>query len=104
MSELHFAVLIAQNGIFHALYLKAYRGSRGKLHSFSTSALDSGEWLGSRLGRLTATNETGCTLNRRLIGPQSLSRPFDEEDNHMPLPNLNSGPSSQQPNGTELCA
>jgi hypothetical protein len=46
-------------------------------HSFLTSAVDGGEWLTSRFGRLTTGKEAMCPLNRRLGGPpQSRSGGF----------------------------
>jgi hypothetical protein len=46
--------------------MQGYRDVVVKLHSFLTSALDGGKWWSSRADRLTADEEIGYPLNRKL--------------------------------------
>jgi hypothetical protein len=64
----------------HVHAMKAYEKWRYS-SAFATSALDGGDWSASRLAALSLEEEPQYQLNRRLGGPQSLSRRFWEEKN-----------------------
>jgi hypothetical protein len=49
---------------FHTM--NAYRGSRGKLHSFLTSASDGGEWLASRPRPLYPQEKTPIPIEQEV--------------------------------------
>jgi hypothetical protein len=57
-----------------------------RLQSFLASAIDWGEWLNSRPGRLISGKGNRCPLNGRRCGLQNLSERFGEESNIIPLP------------------
>jgi hypothetical protein len=52
--------------VFSVHATTAYRGRRGRLHSFLTWAVDESEWLNSRPGRFATVKETRNSLNRRI--------------------------------------
>jgi hypothetical protein len=64
---------IKQVKLFPAHDMKIYkerrRGLGGQLHSFSTSALERGEWLISQPGRFIAHKGPTYPLNKRMGGP-----------------------------------
>jgi hypothetical protein len=65
-----------------------------KLHTFSTSALDRGEWSVPRPAALSPGKDRQYPLNRRLGGPQSLSGSGGEgkkKSLHFSCPALNPG-------------
>jgi hypothetical protein len=57
-----------------------------KFHSFINSALDKGEWLTLRPGRINPGKEPRYPLNGRLGGPQRWFGRFGEEKNLLLLP------------------
>lgn len=78
--------------LFLFLYvMKAYGGGEVRKNSFLTSALNSGEWRASRLGRSAARSKISrLSFKRRLAGSQSPSGPSGEEDNIMTLARMQS--------------
>jgi hypothetical protein len=57
--------------------------------SFTTSALDGGEWLASRPGRaLPQGMDRRYPLERKLVGPQSRSGHRGQRKNPLPLPGI----------------
>jgi hypothetical protein len=61
-----------------------------QLHTFLTSALDTGQWLTSRPDRFAPGKEPQYPLNWRLNGPQNQSGRFEEKKNYLPLWGLES--------------
>ena len=77
--------------------MKSCGGAEVRKNSFLTSALNSGEWRASRLGRCAARSKISrWSFNRRLADSQSPSGPSGEEDNIMTLARMQSGCCTKQ--------
>jgi hypothetical protein len=77
----------AKAGPLHAMEAQGERMYSS--YSFTTSALDGGEWSASRLGRaLPPGKDPRYPLYRRLGGPQSQSGHTDWRRNFLPLPGI----------------
>jgi hypothetical protein len=64
------------------------------LHSFLTTAIGGDEWLISHPDRYNLREEPWYPLNRKLVGPQSRSGLFRDEETFYPYQDSKPGPSS----------